>query len=312
MNSEPTDPLKQRARELGFQRVGVARAGRSPHADRYLASMAAGRFATMEYLSQNVERRVDPRNTLSGAATVVALTVPYADEVPQPESKGDGKIARYAWSRDYHKVIVPRLRDLAEYIRDGDRFRTWYNVDNGPILERDWAEAAGVGWIGKNGLVIDPATGSRFFLALVLTDRRYAADAAALDHCGTCTRCIDACPTGAIVSPRTIDSNRCISYLTIEHREEFDDEQAKSLHGWVFGCDICQDVCPFNTRAQRHAVPLDPALEPRNLPLDLVTLARMSREEFLVAFAGTPVNRTKDSGMRRNAKAVLEHESPNP
>ncbi|MEM7261625.1 MAG: tRNA epoxyqueuosine(34) reductase QueG [Planctomycetota bacterium] len=307
--SESADTLRARATELGFTRLGVARAGRSPHADRFLASLDAGHFASMAYLAREVDRRIDPRATIPGARSVIAASFPYDGDAPFPDDNSHGKIARYARGRDYHKVVTPKIRQLAEIIRDGDQHRTWYNVDNGPILERDWAEAAGLGWIGKNGLVIDPELGSWFFLAVIITDREYAADTPQTDHCGSCRRCLDACPTDAFVAPRTVDSHRCISYWTIEHRGDFPDDGVDRTHGWVFGCDICQEVCPFNTRTQRPRLAIDPDLAPRPLPTDLDTLASLTPESFLEAFAGTAVVRTKVDGLRRNAQAVRDPRS---
>ncbi len=175
---DPT-PLRTAARNLGFHRLGVAAARRSPHADRFLAWLSKGHHGTMGYLAEQVERRIDPRETVPGAQSVIVVSLPYADDVdlPAPDETSRGKISRYARGRDYHRVMQGKLRRLAETMRDGDRYRTWYTVDAGPLLERDWAEAAGIGWIGKNALVIDPEIGSWFFLGAIVTDRPYQPDA---------------------------------------------------------------------------------------------------------------------------------------
>ena len=301
---EPAGPLKSEARNLGFLRCGVAAAGRSPHADRYLEWLDAGRQGTMHYLTRNVARRLDPRVTLPGARSVIVVSLPYPDDVGFPPSRDRGKISRYARGRDYHKVLGHRLRRLAEHVREGDRWHTWYSVDTGPLLERDWAEAAGIGWIGKNALVLDREVGSWFFLGVIVTDRPYATDPPATDHCGTCRACLDACPTDAFVGARSVDARRCISYLTIEHRGDLDPELATQLGGWIFGCDICQEVCPFNTRSGRTSPPTPTDFEPRALLDHLPTIAALDRAAFLEAYAGTPVTRARVEGLTRNARAV--------
>ena len=301
--------MKAAARDLGFVRVGVAAAGPSPHRQRYQEWLAAGRHGTMSYMARNVARRIDPRNTLAGACSVVVCALPYPDQVPFPADHEPerGKIARYARGRDYHKVMVPRLRSVAEWIRHADRWRTWYTVDTGPLLERDWAEAAGVGWIGKNGLVIDAELGSWFLLGVVVTDRDFAPDPPATDHCGTCRACLDACPTDAFVGPRSVDARRCISYLTIEHRGEIDATLAPRMERWIFGCDICQEVCPFNRRAGRPRPETLPDLEDRQLPNDRDSLLTLDAGSFVEAFAGTALMRPGLAGMQRNVKAALGH-----
>ncbi|MGE3163559.1 MAG: tRNA epoxyqueuosine(34) reductase QueG [Planctomycetota bacterium] len=305
MEREDPTALKQRARDLGFLRVGVAAAGRSPHADPFLEWLAKGRIGSMEYLARNVARRVDPRETVPGARSVIALSLPYEDRVEFPDDPSHGKVARYARGRDYHKVIPPLLEELCALVRDDGRWRAWYSVDAGPILERDWAAAAGVGWIGKNALIVDREVGTYTFLAVIVTDRAYAVDAPATDHCGTCRACLDACPTNAFVAPHSLDAERCISYLTIEHRGALPSELAGKLDGWVFGCDVCQEVCPYNQRRQRPHPEVLPDLTPRSLPTDLTTLAGLDRDGFVTAFAGTALVRTGVEGLRRNARANL-------
>ncbi len=305
---EQTGELKQQARALGLQSIGVAEAGPSPHRGRYLEWLAAGRHGTMSYMARQVAQRTDPRRLLPGARSIVVVTLPYPDEVPFPH-RGHGKISRYARGRDYHKVLRPPLKKLAEFISAGGRWRCWHSVDTGPILERDWAEAAGVGWIGKNGLVIDKELGSWCFLGVLVTDRAYLPDAPATDHCGTCRACLDACPTGAIFQPRSVDARRCISYLTIEHRGPIQDQFRGQLHGWVFGCDICQEVCPYNTRALRPRSDPHPDFTPRPLPEDLRELAALDDQEFHARFSGTAVTRTGRRGLVRNARFLLEEET---
>jgi len=303
---EDPGSLRAAARALGFHRLGVAAAGRSPHADRFIAWLAAGRHGSMEYLARTVARRIDPRATLPGARSVVVVSLPYEPEVdlPSPVNLERGRIARYARGRDYHRVIEGKLRPLAARIRDGDRFRTWYTVDAGPLLERDWAEAAGIAWIGKNALAIDPEIGSWLFLGAIVTDRPYRPDSPAIDQCGRCTRCLEACPTGALAEPRTVDATRCISYRTIEARDPVAPNDGGELHGWVLGCDICQEVCPWNTRPARLRPPIDPDLAPRDLPDSLDELAALDREGFLARFAGTAVVHAGEARLAASARAI--------
>lgn len=297
--------LRARANELGFARLAVARADRSPHAERFLTWLAAGHHAQMHYMAENVARRLDPRVTVPGAKSVIVVTLPYEDDVAFPSAAGPaehGKIARYARGRDYHKIMTPRLRKLATELQGADEFETWYSVDTGPLLERDWAEAAGIGWIGKNALIIDRECGSYFFLGAIVTNRELPPDSPATDHCGSCTACLDACPTDALHTPHTVDARRCISYLTIEHKGEIAASLESQLHGWVFGCDICQEVCPYNNRAGRERATIHPDLEPRALPTQLDTLQALDRDSFLAAFTGTPIMRAGVESMRRNAR----------
>ena len=302
----PVEPLRGAAEELGFHRLGIARAGRSPHADRYLEWLAAGHHGSMDYLAGKVERRIDPRETLPGAESVIVVSMPYQDdaEFPPEDDAARGKIARYARGRDYHRVMETRLKKLAAHIRDGDQFRTWYTVDAGPLLERDWAELAGIGWLGKNALIIDPEIGSWFFLGAILTDRVYPPDSPLPDQCGRCTRCLDACPTGALATARTVDATKCISYLTIEHSDPLTAEEESRLEGWVYGCDICQEVCPWNTRPARLAPAVHPDFTPRPLPDSLETLAALDRASFLEHFTGTAVVRAGAEKLAANARAV--------
>ena len=311
---EKSDPVKREALRLGFHGVGVATAGPSAHADRYLEWLQLGRNASMDYMARNVANRIDPRETLDGARSVIVVTLPYDDSPPFPDpgDRNRGRISRYARGRDYHRVMAPMLKKLREFIDCGGKWRSWYSVDTSPILERDWAETSGVGWIGKNGLVIDPEIGSWFFLGTVVTNRGFAADEPAADHCGSCRRCVDACPTGAIVEERTIDARRCISYLTIEHRGEFPSEPSVSLNNWLFGCDICQEVCPWNTRSSRRQPEIHPDFQPRPLQDHLESLLTISEEDYLESFSSTAIPRTGRSGISRNARRLIEEAQGSP
>ena len=295
--------IKQRAAALGFNRVGIARLDRNAHAAELDAWLANGHAGTMTYLNRQAEKRKDPRKIFPGAKSVVVTLTNYFHGAAQTPAR----VAQYAWSSDYHDVLGDRLEQLAAAIRElvpGAATRCY--VDAGPVPERELAQLAGLGWIGKNMMLINPEIGSFTFIGVVLTDAELDPDAPFdVDRCGTCTRCLDACPTHAFVGPRDLDARACISYLTIEHRGDFTEQQRSQLGDWVFGCDVCQDVCPWNVSfAQETADPGFAVRESVAMP-DLHALATMTDEAFDVRYAGTPFTRPGAPGMRRNAAAVL-------
>jgi epoxyqueuosine reductase len=314
---DPREEIRELALGAGFDRVGFARAGPAPHADRFRDWVSRGYAGTMDYLARTAERRSDPREVLEGARSVLVLALHYGGGAESDRSSrsggeardlaesGRGEIARYARGTDYHRLMESRLKKLCGKlveIAPAHRFR--YYVDTGPVLERSWAEAAGVGWIGKNGCAIDPIRGSYFFISVILTTLELSSDAPAGDHCGTCRLCIDACPTAAIVEPRVIDARRCISYLNIEHRGPIPEEHRPAMGGIIFGCDICQEVCPFN-RSDRLGG--DQGLDPRpeNIAPALAELAQLSPEGFAARFPRSAVRRAKWTGFLRNVLIAI-------
>jgi epoxyqueuosine reductase len=307
MNGSAEETVRELARGCGFDGVGFARAEAvEPETAAKLRDwIAKGRHASMTYMERDLEKRLDPRLILPGARTVIVLTLNHYRENPTLDRK-TGKIARYAGGRDYHKVIGKKLRAFRKSLTD--RFpdiALWYSVDTGPILERYWAENAGLGWIGKNTNLLTKDYGSWVFVAVVLVSLDLEADSTHADHCGTCTRCLEACPTGAFIQPGLLDSKRCISYWTIEHRGEFELEIAENLNGWFFGCDDCQEVCPWN----RHAKPTterDFELSPDLLEPDLIRWAEIEREEWDRLTRGIALRRTGHPGFKRNAAALLQ------
>lgn len=299
---EEKETIRRAILDRGFDRVGFAEAGPAPRGEALEAWLARGFAGEMVYIARSLERRLDPRRVLPGARTVVAAALGYAPPPPGPPPPGAAAIAAYALGRDYHRVVGRRLRAAGrELERRGARVRAY--VDAGPVLEKAWAERAGVGWIGKNACSIHPARGSYFFLGTILTDLPVEPDPPSADRCGSCRRCLDVCPTGALVEPGWLDARRCIAYLTIEHRGEVPEALWAEIGNHVFGCDICQAVCPYN----RRAPPGDPELAPRagSVFPPLSELARLDPETFRARFRGTPVLRAKPEGFLRSVAVAL-------
>ncbi len=264
---------------------------------------------TMEYMHRQADRRTNPASIVPGATHVVMLARGYFTQ-DAPKHPNGGRVARYARGRDYHVALRKPLEDLAAFIRslEPSDIHTKVFVDAGPVPERELAQRAGLGWIGKNTMLIDPKRGSYFFLASVFTDLALAVDEPfTFDHCGTCRRCLDACPTGAFPDVRVLDSRRCISYLTIEHRGELDPERRPLVTDWVFGCDVCQEVCPWNEKFARAAPDEYLELEGALAWLDLTELATLDDAAFDTKYGWTPMERAGAGGMRRNARLVREN-----
>jgi epoxyqueuosine reductase len=297
--------LKARASELGFVACGITDPGPPPHADRLDAWLARGYAGTMRYLHRQARRRKDPRLTVPGSLAVVVLLENYYWP-DGPEDLEAPRVAKYARGQDYHRVTLRRLEVLAEFLFERGASVARSYVDAGPVPERELAQRAGLGWIGKNTMLIRPGAGSFCFIGSIFTDLPLPPDPPfTADHCGTCTRCLDACPTGAFVEPRVLDATRCISYLTIEQRGPVSDEYAGRLEGFAFGCDICNDVCPWN---QRFARPTSVAeLRPRHslAGADEAFFESMDDEEFQRRYGASAFERAGLEGMRRNVRAAL-------
>jgi epoxyqueuosine reductase len=288
------------AHSLGFERVGIASARSLPDQALFLeAWLSEGRAGTMAYLEREPRKRAEPAAHLPEAQSVIALAVVY-NPGHTPKELTEGRVARYATGRDYHKVIGKKLEALVRYLETAvpdSRHRTF--VDTGPLLERSFAQQAGLGFVGKNTMLITRGLGSWVFLAHVVTSIALPADEPDLRGCGECRLCIDACPTEAITAPYELDARRCISYLTIEQRGPVEQGLRERVGGWVFGCDICQDVCPHNTRAP---VTVEPSFAGSGLGMSLMDLLSVRDDSaFEKRFAGTPFMRAKRSGLLRNA-----------
>src|SRR5579862_4650773 len=297
---ELAERVKAKARELGFDLVGITGAEPSAFAAEYRDWLERGYAGEMTYLARNLERRLDPRELLPDAHSVIVVGMNYyadADEGPgtPPPDPDRAVFARYARGDDYHDVMTARLRTLLASLKEwaGESTDGRVYVDAGPLLEREVARRAGLGWFGKNTMLINTRRGSYFFLGEIVTNVALPPDESAVGGCGTCTRCIDACPTGAIVEPFLLDARRCISYLTIELKGPIPDELRPAIAdsgNRIFGCDICQEVCPF---CQRRSIPTtEPAFLPRKVTSNsrLVDLL-LSEEEFRKQFKGSPVKR---------------------
>lgn len=305
-SSSTTAELKAQARRLGFDLCGVCPAITPPGIERFQSWLAAGYAGEMRYLPDRATAYADPGHVLDGVRSIVMLAMNYRTAEPIQPQPGQGKVSRYAWGGDYHDLIRSRLDALADWLREkSPDAKVRGVVDTAPLLEREFAQLAGLGWIGKNTLLINKQIGSWFFLAALLTDLELQPDAAhETDHCGTCRACLDACPTGAFVDAYVLDARRCISYLTIELREEIPNELRRGVGDWLFGCDVCQDACPWN-----HRAPLsdEPAFQPtvEMNPIDLAALFELDDATFRVRFRHTPLWRAKRRGILRNAAIVL-------
>jgi epoxyqueuosine reductase len=299
--------MKLRARELGFALAGVAPAVGPPGLARFDEWLRAGYGGEMHYLADRREAYADPRHVLDGARSIVMVAMNYLTNAPAQAAAGQGRVARYAWGdADYHDVIRPRLSALADHLRElAPTAQVRGMVDTAPLLEREFAQLAGLGWIGKNTLLLNRELGSWFFLAALLTDVELAYDQpTATDHCGTCRACLDACPTQAFPSPYVLDASRCVSYLTIELRGPIRAELRSGVGDWLFGCDVCQEVCPWNRRAPRSS---EGAFTPRDdgNPIELIALFDLDEAAFRERFRHTPLWRARRRGLLRNAATVL-------
>jgi epoxyqueuosine reductase len=293
--------IKDEAQRLGFMQCGIAKADfleeEAPRLENWLANNHHGKMA---YMENHFDKRLDPRLLVEDAKSVISLTLNYFSDAEQTDPEAP-KISKYAFGTDYHEVIKSKLFELLEFIREnigavsGRAF-----VDSAPVLDRAWAKRAGIGWIGKNSNLISKKSGSFFFIAELIVDLDLVYDNAfETDHCGTCTKCIDACPTEAILSPFVIDAKRCISYLTIELKDEIPNHFNNKMDNWMFGCDICQDVCPWNRFSVPHS---EPAFSPNKKLLEMKKTDWMdiTEEVFQMIFKNSAVKRTKFKGLTRN------------
>lgn len=300
-----SDFVKQKALELGFHQVGIATVEEAvgPEVQRLQAWLALGYQANMNWMAN--PKRQDIRAVMPEARSLICVALNYYTAHQRPNGREYAKISRYGWGRDYHKILHKKLKALANWLIDlGGGIQARYYADTGPVQDKAWAQRSGIGWIAKNGNVITRKYGSWVFLGEVLTNLDLTPDTPDQEHCGSCTRCIDACPTGAITQPFVVDANRCIAYHTIENRAEtLPDALVPHLHGWVAGCDICQDVCPWNQRFAQETDVVEFQPYPKNIAPTLTELAEISDEEWNRRFPASALRRIKPEMLRRNAQA---------
>ncbi len=304
--------IKEKALELGFHGVGIASVDSQDSAVSHLKSwLERGYQADMDWMTN--PKRQDIKTLWPEVRSLICLALNYYTPQQHSQDQNHGKISRYAWGRDYHKVLSKKLKALSQWLESqGEQIQTRYYVDTGPVQDKVWAQRAGIGWIAKNGNLITRNYGSWVFLGEILTNLPLEPDRPHSAHCGTCSRCLSACPTQAIVSPYVVDANRCIAYHTIENRAvTLPTEIAKNLQGWVAGCDICQDVCPWNQRFAQVTDVEDFQPRPENLSPRLEELANLTIEEWDRRFISSALRRIKPQQWRRNAQANLAH-SPHP
>jgi epoxyqueuosine reductase len=306
-----TPAVKAKARELGFDLCGVAPAGDLPELAFFHEWLARGYAGAMGYLQRSAARRSDVRRVLPSARTVIVTGTNYNTDRPYSTERSDpasAHVARYAWGDDYHDVILARLEALIDWMRISSdaTFEARAYVDTGPVLERVYARHAGIGWIGKNTCVINPVLGSWILLGEIICSLPLEVDEPGLDRCGDCSLCIEACPSSALVAPGVLDATRCVSYLTIESRDVVPDALRDAVGTHVYGCDVCQEVCPWNAAAPRSD---EPAWQPRPVwdGADIGTLAAMSDQALEAALEGSAMRRAKVSGLRRNLEIGLRN-----
>lgn len=296
--------IKQKAQKFGFQSCGISKAEFLEEEAQPLEDWLKNNFqGEMQYMENYFDKRLDPRLLVEGSKSVISLSYNY---FPKEEisSLDNFKISKYAYAQDYHEIIKEILRDMVAELREeiGD-FDCRVFVDSAPVLERAWAKKSGIGWVGKNANLITKQNGSFYFLAEIICDLKLESDYTTTDHCGTCTKCIDACPTNAIISDKIIDGSKCISYATIELKNEIPDSFKNKMDDWMFGCDVCQDVCPWNRFSKPHQQPLfSPNHQLKNFKKEDWT--ELTQELFSEIFRKSPVKRTKFSGLMRNINFI--------
>lgn len=292
--------------KIGFDLVGFAKAESLDEEFLKLNIWLEKNYhAEMKYMEKNLEKRLDVKNIFPNAVSIISLGLNYYKNENFSEKKSSGKISRYSWGKDYHLVMWQKCEDLITQLKNIDNsFEAVYYVDTGPVMDKVWAVRSGLGWQGKHTNVINKEIGSWFFIATIICNKTFSFSNVIADFCGSCTACIDACPTDAIVQPYLIDSNKCISYQTIENKNEIDETLKGKFDNWIFGCDICQDVCPWNIKFFAESKVAE--FEPVNVEIETGRIFNMTEKEFSERFNLSPIKRTKLKGLKRNAKFVSQ------
>jgi epoxyqueuosine reductase len=296
----------KKAKELGFHLVGFAEAKLLEEESTNLQDwLNRGHHAGMDYMEKNLEKRKDIKKILSSAKSVISLGMNYYTSEKHSNNNNVGKVSRYAWGKDYHLIIWQKLEEFETSLKEIDpAFESISYVDTGPVMDKVWAVRSGLGWLGKHTNVINMELGSWFFIATIITNYMFDYSEIISDHCGTCTACIDACPTKAIVEEYVVDANKCISYQTIENKNEIPLELKGKFDNWIFGCDICQDVCPWNNKFS--IITSIKEFHPVNKELIHEEVIELDDSVFKKRFAESPIKRTKLKGLKRNAKFLFE------
>jgi len=304
MREDPTRFLKRKANNLGFLSCGISKAVfLEEEATKLENWLNDGKHGKMKYMENHFDMRLDPRKLVPDAKSVISLSYNYFNDNLQKD-KDAPKISKYAYGNDYHKVIKEKLKILFKELQNkfGDINGRVF-IDSAPIMEKAWAAKSGLGWIGKNTNLISQKVGSFYFLAEIIVDLEFEYDTPVTDHCGSCTACIDSCPTGALVKPYEIDASKCISYLTIELKDQIPSEFNGKMDNWAFGCDVCQDVCPWNRFSRKHNEPLfNPNQE--MMKMGKKEWEELTEETFEVIFKNSAVKRTKYKGLKRNISFI--------
>ncbi len=313
MNILTNQIVIEKAKQFGFDLVGFAKADLlEKETEKLQLWLDKGFQSTMGYMERNFHKRKNVREILPSAKSVISLALNYYTPEKHSLQKDEnsnqaaqGKVSRYGWGKDYHFIIWQKLEELEKELKKLEpELETLSYVDTGPVMDKAWAVRAGIGWVGKHSNVINPKIGSWFFIANIITNYDFDYSEIITDHCGTCTACIDACPTSAIVNEYVVDANRCISFQTIENKNDIPDELKEKFENWIFGCDICQDVCPWNQKFS--VITSIDEFYPKNKELSYDEVMELNAQTFKERFAESPIKRTKLKGLQRNAKFLFE------
>ena len=296
----------EKAKQIGFDLVGFSKADLlQDETEKLQQWLDKGYQATMNYMGKNFSKRKDVKEILPNAKSVISLALNYYTPDNYSNEKNVGKVSRYACGKDYHLIIWQKLDELETELKQLEpELVTISYVDTGPVMDKVWAVKSGLGWMGKHTNVINPNIGSWFFIANIITNYEFDYSEMIVDHCGTCTACLDACPTNAIIQEYVVDANKCISFQTIENKNEIPDELKGRFDNWIFGCDICQDVCPWNNKFSLSTQLKD--FYPTNKEFSIDEIIEMDESSFKTRFAESPIKRTKLKGLKRNAKFLIE------
>lgn len=298
--------VEEKAKQLGFNLVGFAEVSNLDSEIQHFEEwLAKGYQSKMSYMERNLEKRKDVREILHNAKSVISLGLNYFVEGDYSNNLEKGKVSRFAWGKDYHYIIWEKLDELISELKLIDsNFEAKSYVDTGPVMDKAWAVRSGLGWQGKHSNIINPQIGSWFFIATIITNYEFSTSQIITDHCGKCTACIDACPTDAIVEPYVVDANRCISNLTIENKGDIPAEFNNKFNGWIFGCDICQEVCPWNQKFSTQTG-IEEFIQGDNREIELQSVSELTNSTFKKKYVSSPIFRAKAKGLKRNAEFLL-------